>query len=280
MNLAQRIMMARRMGNSVCEDMPLPIGYGIPGPGCGQYDPVTDTGYYGEVAAADLITGDALASLIGLTAGSSQYSNAGWFKFYVGPAAACNRNNNGYAYVAYVAKMPNRLSISWDQINAVNAVYGNRREPILGMNCQVRLITGAEADPTDYPANNTSCLDDAGINSEWNELFYRIHEAVPDCSDVTIGMEGGQSTTLHGGPQNAGPNWMEFSNAETGVSAPIHGSASWAQESNGSLRCWRGYYGVASRFFEGANTNVWYGWRPVLQPTSLDPDSDPYDFSV
>ena len=276
MNLAQRILMACS-GPSLMDQ----LGVATVGPSTGQYDPVTHTGYYGFVPSADLISGDALASLIGLTAGVSQYSDAGWFKFYVGPAATCNRNNNGYAYVAYVAKMPNRHTISWNNINAVNAVYGYRHELIMGMNCQVRLITGAEADPTIYTAG-TSCLNNPGRNSEWNELLYRIHTAVPTCSNVSIGMEGGLSTIRHGGTQNAGPNWAEYTNTQMGVLDTLNnGSACWAQESNGSNRVRRGDTGLAYwGAFASSDTGENRGWRPVLQPTSLDPDSDPYDLSV
>lgn len=56
-----------------------------------NYDAATDTGYYGEVTAADLINGTDLAALIGLTAGTAQHSDYGWFKFFVGPRARCNR---------------------------------------------------------------------------------------------------------------------------------------------------------------------------------------------
>ena len=245
------------------------LGQRTVGPDMGQYDPVTDTGYYGLVSSTELIAGDVLATQIGLTAGVPQYNDGGWFKFYVGPEASCNRNNNGYAYVAYVAKMPNRYNVSWNHINAVNAVYGYRHEPLLGMNSQVRLITGAEADPTIF-ADGTNCLDNAGINSEWNELFYRIHEAIPDCSDVSIGLEGGMTTSRHGGPQNSETNWVEYTNSETGVLSNLNnGSASWCQERSGSTRVRRGYQGLAARALNASSlSDSNWGWRPVLQPTS------------
>ena len=37
-----------------------------------------DAGWFGEVKASDFITGDELAKLIGLTAGTSQYSDEPW----------------------------------------------------------------------------------------------------------------------------------------------------------------------------------------------------------
>ena len=237
-----------------------------------QYDPVTDTGYYGLVSSTDLIDGAALATQIGLTAGTAQYSDSGWFKFYVGPEASCNRNNNGYAYVAYVAKMPNRFNLSWNSINAVNAVYGYRHEPLEGINSQVRLITGASSDPTVY-TNGLLCSDNAGGSSEYNDLFYRIHEATPSCSDTSIGLELGIANTNHAGPQIAGANWSTFNNTQTGVLHTINnGSLAWSQETIGpspvnSLT--HGYRGLAQWGVVGkAYARSYVGWRPVLQPTS------------
>jgi hypothetical protein len=234
-----------------------------------QYDPVSDTGYYGFVESADLITGDALASQIGLTAGGAQFSDSGWFKFYVGPCAACNRTSPKRPYVIYVASMPYRYSTSWDAINAVNAVYGDRIETIGSHDYRVRLIQGATTNPT-ATSYGTSCADDPGLDSEWNELFYRIHTDVPDCSVPNIGMPGGYATSRHGGPQSAGANWAEYTNTQTGVLNTINnGSASWAQESDGtdtSKRVYCGYTGVA---FWASNTssyaNTYFGWRPVLE---------------
>ena len=71
-------------------------------------------GFYGEVSTSDFITGDKLARMIGLTAGISQFSNEPWLKFsYMGKTE-------------FIAKKTFRYSVSWNSINAVNAVFGNR----------------------------------------------------------------------------------------------------------------------------------------------------------
>jgi hypothetical protein len=234
-----------------------------------QYDPVSDTGYYGFVETDDLIRGDDLASQIGLTAGAIQFSDSGWFKFYVGPSAACNRTSPVRPYVIYVASMPYRNNLSWNSIAAVNAVYGDRTETIGSHDYRVRLIQGATTDPTAY-TYGTSCADDPGLDSEWNELFYRIHTAVPDCSDPTIGMPGGYATDQHGGPQSAGSNWAEYTDSETGVYSSLNnGSRCWAQETDGidTSRCVaRGNRGLAAWVTVLlSHSDSSYGWRPVLE---------------
>ena len=40
-----------------------------------------EEGFFGEVPASELITGDALASQVGISGGTSQNSTAGWLKF-------------------------------------------------------------------------------------------------------------------------------------------------------------------------------------------------------
>ena len=70
-------------------------------------------GFFGEVPASELITGDALASECGISQGTSQFSSEGWLKFaYQGK-------------IQFVAKKPIRHSISWDAINTANCVYGD-----------------------------------------------------------------------------------------------------------------------------------------------------------
>jgi hypothetical protein len=164
--------------------------------------------------------------------------------------------------------MPYRNNVSWDHINAVTAVYGDRIETIGSHDYRVRLIQGATTDPT-ATTYGTSCADDPGLDSEWNELFYRIHTAVPTCSDVTVGMEGGYSTTRHGGPQSAGANWAEYTNTQTGVLTSLNnGSMCLTQETDGG--------NTARRVFRGSGLAIWItytsstsnsniGWRPVLE---------------
>lgn len=95
-------------------------------------------GFYGEVSAEDFISGDDLASLIGLTAGISQNSDAGWLKVIDG------------SKMLLIAKKTFRHTISWNDINAVNAVFGTI-VTIGGVKYIVRLFSSAEWDRFMYP---------------------------------------------------------------------------------------------------------------------------------
>ena len=234
-----------------------------PGPSEMIYDAATDTGYYGEVSAADLVTGAALASAIGLSVGAAM-ADAGWLKFYVGPNADCNRGS--CAYVLFVAKMPLRHSLTWVGINTARPVDGSGAAITIGDDSyKVRLLTGADADPSTY-TYGTTCAQNPGAGSEWNGLFYRIHEDTPNCANVAEGMPNGFETTRHGGPQ-VGGNWDDLTDAETGVRHGLNdGSACWCQEANAAVRVYRGHIGVADFASYSATSNPrWLGWRPALE---------------
>ena len=264
MLLSQRLISTLRASGGGGGGM-LEIG---PGPTTGQYDATTDTGYYGEVSAAELITGAALASGIGLGAGTAM-ADAGWLKFYVGPNADCNRGS--MAYVLFVAKMPLRYGLSWDQINTAHPVNGSGAQITIGADSyKVRLLTGADADPSTYSATaaGTNCAQNPGAGSEWNDLLYRIHVDAPNCAEPTVGMPGGSEASRHGGPQ-VGANWAALTDAETGPLFTLNsGNASWCQEVDGvaTSRCvYRGYYGVATFGTLTMGTQAYTGWRPALE---------------
>jgi len=228
-----------------------------------------DDGWFGEVSAANLFTGDELASILGVTEGVSQNSAAGWLKFA----------SNGK--VLFVAKQALRYSISWDHIYSRGLVYGtddtgkaprgtlvNQRTTVTvgGNEYIVRLLTGAESDP--FPESDplfftADMVDmDVGGGSEWNDLIYRVHVDIPT-SDGTDGMRADR----HGGPQ-VGDNWTNYSDADLNV-AVGNGRYTWCQEQSDTTsfyRVFRGNNDVAY-FTRGNadNTHSLYGWRPVLE---------------
>lgn len=198
-------------------------------------------GFYGEVSAKDFITGDELARRIGLTAGISQFSNEPWLKFsYLGK-------------VEFVAKKTFRYKLSWDAINAVNAVFGNKTIDICGKTYKVRLMKGkTEGKQNDQSAYN------GNINhgSEWNKLMLPIHKNAPS------------NWAYKDNVSSPTENWsVGYTDADLLTGSAEDGSYSWCQEfSNSSERLTRGFLGVSyagkcTPYFEIS----YYGWRPVLE---------------
>lgn len=98
-------------------------------------------GYFGEVAAVDLISGEDLCDAIGLTAGTLQESDAGWLKYY---------NNSE---IIYVAKRTFRYAISWNDINAVGAIFGDKKIAIGNHVYAVRALSTGEWGKLIYPVH-------------------------------------------------------------------------------------------------------------------------------
>ncbi len=196
--------------------------------------------WYGEVSSEDLISGDELASLIGLTAGTSQYSDAGWL--HVGLDGA----------ELLIAKRPLRHSISWNNINAVNAVYGNRTIEINGQQYKVRLPKGANSDPT----SATTGFDVVHSHgSEWNRIFYRLtNDTYRNASNT----KASEAPFVH---------LAQYSEADLVLHSQFgNGSYSWCQETAGSDRVLRGFWGVSRLVRPGPSTvNSYCAWRPVLE---------------
>lgn len=199
-------------------------------------------GFFGEVPTSEFIDGDALASMIGLTSGVSQNSTVPWLKFILD------------GKILFIPKMTIRHSISWDQINNANAVYGNREINILGHQFKVRLLQGINPGESvtvsygfDLPETH---------QSEWNRLFYPICE-----DDVTYPKTS-----------QVGPNWVTYTGAELNISYG-YGGRTWCQETpsdSSTRRSFRGYDAVSSLvWIDTSSAKTYYGWRPVLELVSI-----------
>ena len=70
-------------------------------------------GWFGLVQASDLITGDALATQLGITAGASQNSDTPWIKYIID------------GKICFKTLKTVRFSIPWDAIYNAGAVYGD-----------------------------------------------------------------------------------------------------------------------------------------------------------
>lgn len=209
-------------------------------------------GFFGEVSASELITGDALASQVGISQGTSQNSTAGWLKFaYKGE-------------MLFVAKKHIRDSISWDAINTAKCVYGDsgdKRVTIGGKTYKVTLMRGLE--PSNDPKTVASGFNGtANHHSEWNRLMCQIHEKAINGSWGSPGnIENDIGILRHS--LGSGSQGM-YNDADLIVGV----ASSWCQEmaTSESYRIVRGNLHVSNSGYEtpsyaySANR-----WRPVLR---------------
>lgn len=197
-----------------------------------------DAGFFGEVPADEFITGDQLASALMLNEGVSQNSTTPWLKFFIDDK------------ILFIPKKTLRHSISWDHINAVNAVYGDRSLDLLGYRFKIRLLQGINPGESATTANGS----DLPIThqSEWNRLMY------PICEDIVSYPKTSQ----------IGPNWVSYTQAELNITSG-DGRYTWCQETpsnSPSSRAFRGHYAVSYLLWNGSSTtSASLGWRPVLE---------------
>jgi hypothetical protein len=213
----------------------------------GKKPVVSGDNYLGLVTAANFITGDALASAIGLTAGASVNSASDWMKFSLD------------GKTLYLPKLHLRHTVSWDSLYQRGAVYGtadtgkyptdtpvlqNRTVTIAGKVYKVRLLKCAGSDPFTPAASGYDVA--PGYNSEWNRLMYRVCATVP--------------------ASQVGPNWVSFTDAELETDSIRY---SWGQETNSTMvnyRVIRGYYDVSYLLWGGSSDVLsLIGWRPCLE---------------
>lgn len=140
LDVTMKIQFAISQPSPVAPVNPPVLPNDLPGPQTLSGGDITG-GYFGEVSAANFISGEELCDLLGLTAGVTQNSEAGWLKYY-------NENE-----LTYVAKQTFRHTISWNDINAVGAAFGNSVVAIGNHIFACRLLSSAE----------------------WNKLIYPVH---------------------------------------------------------------------------------------------------------
>ena len=221
------------------------MGFGVKGSGGDPTELLYGTlehGYYGEVEAESFITGDQLATQVGLTAGVSINSDAGWLKFSL-----------DYRTL-FVAKKPFRHSITWNELDAIGAVFGTTQITINGKQYKVRLLKGRGDGLSTTISDGFDTLPTHG--SEWNRLMYHVSGKPFANASNTLASEG----ITEG-------DWAQFSEDELLTNYTYgNGSYSWCQDTIGTARCVRGYYGASlinnvSRTLRTTNC----GWRPVLE---------------
>ncbi len=203
--------------------------------------------FLGEVPIGELISGDALASLVGLSAGTAINDNEPWLKFY----------DEVDQKTKFIARKTFRRNISWDDINAVDCVYG-KEITIQGKQYICRLIKGANSDPY---VGITPGLDLEGTwGSEWNRLMY------PICAPT-----GNSTQDNITDPDFPGFNtWASYSQQELNITnSNANGGYSICQETIAvdTTRCLlRGFQGVGQLTAIAFTTPALnFGWRPLLE---------------
>lgn len=204
-------------------------------------------GWFGEVPASDFITGDELALKVGISAGTSQYSSEPWLKFAY----------KGNVYL--VAKKPFRHTISWDQINAANCVYGDKILNIKNKDYKIMLMRGISEDVQPDPKKIIGEYGGAvNHNSMWNKLMIPIHQKAPS------------SWAYPSNVKSPTENWnVGYTDADLITHHNNgNGSYSWCQETTygPSDRSVRGEYGVSCAYFVSFyHVSSDFGWRPCLK---------------
>lgn len=138
-------------------------------------------GYFGEVAAADFINGADLCALLGITTGTLINSTAGWLKVA----------KDGQRYL--LSKMCIRDAISWNTLDALGCIYGQKLVAIQGGLYAVRMLSTAEWDTLIYPLHTnydtwaSFSNTDLGIVSmyNWTSTISSSQRVIRGVSSVT-----------------------------------------------------------------------------------------------
>lgn len=185
------------------------------------------TGFFGEVAGADMITYGALATEVGIVEGTLQHdAESAWLKFV----------KDGE--ILFVAKKPIHNSVSWDALAAAGAVLNDGSAPIVtidGYQFRVTLLTGGDGDPA------------AASGGEWNRLMYPVH--VDDPTGLGWGV-GYTNADLIVGSGDGGASWtQEVSDLDAGQRI-LRGGTTDVTDFNADI---------------SSATDLAYGWRPCLR---------------
>ena len=201
-------------------------------------------GFFGTVLSSQFISGDELARKIGLTAGSSINSDTLWLKYIY-----LNK-------IEFIPLKPIRYNISWDSINNVDCVFGNKIININGINYKVRLIKGkSEGQQNDSSSSQGSIV----LDSEWNKLLFPIH-----ANSTTRNWKSAYNVENNGNIVS----WrINYDNNDLG-SDNSSGARCWCQElgSSGATRLCRGYEDISTTS-NGIPSDAYAdrGWRPCLE---------------
>jgi hypothetical protein len=232
---------------------------------------------FGQIGSNEF-NGVNLASAVGISQGTAQFSETPWMKF------------SWRGKILFVPLKAIRYSVSWDHIYQAGAVYGtggtisdgeqfmldndpnygegarvsqNSRVTIDGLEYIVRLMRGAGNDPTDSYSNSDRGSN--GADNEWNNLILPLHANAPSSFNYN------QYADV---PR---PDWGFGLTDEILQTHNRYGTGtySWMQETRDTIegsedglirRVFRGHYGAS--FLSASHsytTSTNRGWRPVLE---------------
>lgn len=203
--------------------------------------------FLGEVGVTGFIDGEALATAIDLTAGTSQFTDSPWLHFILDDKTL------------YVAKKPYRYNLSWNHINDAGAVFGVKTVIINEREYKVRLLKSAVGDV--YTGDNGVYDPVEAYGSEWNRLMYPIHSG--NHTDAN------NPSPVSGEGINFG-SLARYTDADLALHGTgDSGSYSWCQETpstDPTRRVYRGRLGVSNlSWLSASNVHSARGWRPVLE---------------
>lgn len=136
----------------------------------GWKDPYPSDQYLGEIQASSFVTGTDLADTIGFSQGAAINNTVPWLQFIM----------DGKTLM--IPKMCLRRSVTWTQMNSVDIISGNKTVVVQGKTYRVRLMTGAEANPSAWVTSmgQDTAQTVAMMNpSEWNRLILKMTVSRP-----------------------------------------------------------------------------------------------------
>jgi hypothetical protein len=198
------------------------------------YCPLFGTGYFGEVAAADFITGNDLFAAIGGTGGTPLAHDSGWLKFYF------------EGKTLYIGKTNFRTALSWNYYYNLGAVFGTPGGPgshystdVGPVNQNASVVIGGNTYLVKFITGNNI------INTHWRSLMYRVSTSAPSYfNNLTF--------------------WASLSASDLGLLS-VASSWSLCQELSGTGAVIVGYDSVDRPTSVTTKINTGYSWRPCLE---------------
>lgn len=202
--------------------------------------------FLGEVAEADFITTSALATLVGMQAtGTVTNASVNWLKY----------NYNGK--VVYLAKKVHRHAMTWEALNTLKLVFGDKQFTIGGKQYVLKLLKGYATPPiTNY---------DVSTGGSFNDLIYPIYNGVAKNHPYVLAYSPKQAAYVDA-DLGLITNYLE--------SSTVPGCLTWVQDarSDNAGHMVRGYNDAdkanqltAGWFVANGATQNYAGWRPLIE---------------